>query len=308
MTDIGVAAAKTGMLASAAIISAVAAVCDDVGIGRSVPLVVDPVAASMHGDPLLAYDALAALRSELLPRATLVTPNSDEVRLLVGVDVRSRAEQHEAARALHALGPRWVLIKGGHLADGAEDALCVDLLYDGTDFTEFTGPRLATPHTHGSGDSLAAAITSALAHGSPMPEAVGYGKRYIKQALAHAYPSAPESAPSPRSGGSSARGDVPRAQQGTCHAKRVADRSRALAASTSRSFGGADVTNSSSRRIETSATAPTARSKTSALTCEGFVHPLIFRTYCKAALCTSSRVAGGSKLCSGRMLRHILAS
>ncbi|MGB6225434.1 MAG: bifunctional hydroxymethylpyrimidine kinase/phosphomethylpyrimidine kinase [Pseudonocardiaceae bacterium] len=187
-TDIGVAAAKTGMLASAAIISAVAAVCDDVGIGRSVPLVVDPVAASMHGDPLLAYDALAALRSELLPRATLVTPNSDEVRLLVGVDVRSRAEQHEAARALHALGPRWVLIKGGHLADGAEDALCVDLLYDGTDFTEFTGPRLATPHTHGSGDSLAAAITSALAHGSPMPEAVGYGKRYIKQALAHAYP------------------------------------------------------------------------------------------------------------------------
>lgn len=188
VTDIGVAAAKTGMLASAAIISAVAAVCDDVGIGRSVPLVVDPVAASMHGDPLLAYDALAALRSELLPRATLVTPNSDEVRLLVGVDVRSRAEQHEAARALHALGPRWVLIKGGHLADGAEDALCVDLLYDGTDFTEFTGPRLATPHTHGSGDSLAAAITSALAHGSPMPEAVGYGKRYIKQALAHAYP------------------------------------------------------------------------------------------------------------------------
>jgi hydroxymethylpyrimidine/phosphomethylpyrimidine kinase len=187
-TDIGVAAAKTGMLASAAIISAVAAVCDDVGIGRSVPLVVDPVAASMHGDPLLAYDALAALRSELLPRATLVTPNSDEVRLLVGVDVRSRAEQHEAARALHALGPRWVLIKGGHLADGAEDALCVDLLYDGTDFTEFTGPRLATPHTHGSGDSLAAAITSALAHGSPMPEAVGSGKRYIKQALAHAYP------------------------------------------------------------------------------------------------------------------------
>jgi hydroxymethylpyrimidine/phosphomethylpyrimidine kinase len=187
-TDIGVAAAKTGMLASAAIISAVAAVCDDVGIGRSVPLVVDPVAASMHGDPLLAYDALAALRSELLPRATLVTPNSDEVRLLVGVDVRSRAEQHEAARALHALGPRWILIKGGHLADGAEDALCVDLLYDGTDFTEFTGPRLATPHTHGSGDSLAAAITSALAHGSPMPEAVGYGKRYIKQALAHAYP------------------------------------------------------------------------------------------------------------------------
>lgn len=186
-TDIGVAAAKTGMLSSAAIIAAVAEVCDDVGIGRSVPLVVDPVAASMHGDPLLANDAVAALRSELLPRATLVTPNLDEVRLLVGVDVGSRAEQHEAARALHALGPRWVLIKGGHLGD-TDDGLCLDLLFDGTDFTEFTGPRLATPHTHGSGDSLAAAITSALAHGSSMPEAVGYGKRYIKQAIAHAYP------------------------------------------------------------------------------------------------------------------------
>lgn len=187
-TDIGVAAAKSGMLSSAAIISAVAAVCDDVGIGRSVPLVVDPVAASMHGDPLLAADALAALRSELLPRATLVTPNLDEVRLLVGMDVRSQADQHEAARALHALGPRWVLIKGGHLPAGADDELCLDLLYDGTDFTEFTGPRLATQHTHGSGDSLAAAITAALARGSRMPEAVGYGKRYIKQAIAHAYP------------------------------------------------------------------------------------------------------------------------
>ncbi|MDQ2883642.1 MAG: bifunctional hydroxymethylpyrimidine kinase/phosphomethylpyrimidine kinase [Actinomycetota bacterium] len=187
-TDIGVAAAKTGMLASAAIISAVAEVCDDVGIGRSVPLVVDPVAASMHGDPLLAADALAALRWQLLPRATLVTPNLDEVRLLVGVDVRSPADQHEAARALHSLGPRWVLIKGGHLPGDTEDGMCVDLLYDGTDFTEFTGPRLATPHTHGSGDSLAAAITSALAHGASMPDAVGYGKRYIKQAIAHAYP------------------------------------------------------------------------------------------------------------------------
>ena len=187
-TDIGVAAAKTGVLSSAAIIAAVAEVCDEVGIGHSVPLVVDPVAASMHGDPLLAPDALSGLRSVLLPRATLVTPNLDEVRLLVGLDVRCRAEQHEAARALHALGPRWVLIKGGHLPAGADDDLCLDLLYDGTDFTEFTGPRLATQHTHGSGDSLAAAITAALAHGSPMPEAVGYGKRYIKQAIAHAYP------------------------------------------------------------------------------------------------------------------------
>ena len=188
--DIGVAAAKTGMLASAAIISAVAEVCDEVGIGRSVPLVVDPVAASMHGDPLLADDALAALRSQLVPRATLITPNLDEVRLLVGIDVASRAEQYIAAKQLHALGPQWVLVKGGHLRDDSQekDPQCLDLLYDGSDFTAFTGPRLNTPHTHGAGDTLAAAITSALARGWTMIEAVGYGKRYIEQAVAHAYP------------------------------------------------------------------------------------------------------------------------
>jgi hydroxymethylpyrimidine/phosphomethylpyrimidine kinase len=186
-TDIGVAAAKTGMLASAAIIRAVAEVCDEVGVGVRgvVPLVVDPVAASMHGDPLLSGDALAVLSSELLPRATLLTPNLDEVALLVGIDVGCPAEQYDAARALRARGPRWVLIKGGHLGN---DAPCLDVLYDGREFTTFTGPRLATPHTHGSGDTLAAAITSALARGAAMPTAVSYGKRYIARALAHAYP------------------------------------------------------------------------------------------------------------------------
>ena len=190
VSDIGVAAAKTGMLASAAIISAVAEVCDEVNVGRLVPLVVDPVAASMHGDPLLADDALAALRSQLVPRATLITPNLDEVRLLVGIDVGSRAEQYIAAKQLHALGPQWVLVKGGHLRDDPQDKdpQCLDLLYDGSDFTAFTGPRLDTPHTHGGGDTLAAAITSALARGWTMIEAVGYGKRYIEQAVAHAYP------------------------------------------------------------------------------------------------------------------------
>jgi len=184
-TDIGVAAVKTGMLASASIISAVTEVCDEVGIGTSVPLVVDPVAASMHGDPLLANDALVALRAQLFPRATLVTPNLDEVRLLTGLDVQSRAQQHDAVRALHALGPQWVLVKGGHLRDDPES---VDLLYDGRDVIEFTAPRVATPHTHGSGDTLAAAITSALARGAPIPDAVRYAKRYVAQALAHSYP------------------------------------------------------------------------------------------------------------------------
>ena len=186
-TDIGVGAAKTGMLASAAIIEAVAGACDEVGIGRSAatPLVVDPVAASMHGDQLLADDALDALRTELLPRATLVTPNLDEVRLLVGLDVTSRRLQYDAARALHALGPEWVLVKGGHLRDEVD---CLDLLHDGIRFVELVGPRFDTPHTHGGGDALASAITSQLARGTSLPDAVAFGKHYIQRAVEHAYP------------------------------------------------------------------------------------------------------------------------
>ena len=186
-TDIGVGAAKTGMLASAAIIEAVAAVCDEVGIGRSAvtPFVVDPVAASMHGDQLLADDALDALRTELFPRATLVTPNLDEVRLLVGLDVTSRRLQYDAARAVHALGPEWVLIKGGHLRDEVD---CMDLLHDGIRFVELVGPRFDTPHTHGGGDALASAITSQLARGTSLPDAVAFGKHYIQRAVEHAYP------------------------------------------------------------------------------------------------------------------------
>lgn len=185
--DIGVGAAKTGMLASAGIISAVAGACDETGIGqgRASPLVVDPVAASMHGDQLLADAAVDALRDQLLPRATLVTPNLDEVRLLVDIDVRSLDGQYQAAKVLYALGPAWVLVKGGHLRGQPR---CVDLLYDGAEFTELSGPRFDTPHTHGGGDSVAAAITAELARGAPVPETVRFGKRYIEQAVAHAYP------------------------------------------------------------------------------------------------------------------------
>ncbi|MDQ3887480.1 MAG: bifunctional hydroxymethylpyrimidine kinase/phosphomethylpyrimidine kinase [Actinomycetota bacterium] len=186
-TDIRVGAAKTGMLASAAIIEAVAAVCEEVGIGRSAvtPFVVDPVAASMHGDQLLADDALDALRTELFPRATLVTPNLDEVRLLVGVEVTSARLQYDAAQALHALGPEWVLVKGGHLGNEVD---CLDLLHDGSRFIELVGPRFDTPHTHGSGDALASAITSQLARGTSLPDAVAFGKHYIQRAVEHAYP------------------------------------------------------------------------------------------------------------------------
>src|SRR5262245_5363577 len=174
--DMGVDAAKTGMLATAEIIRAVAKTLDEVGIGRgtAVPFVVDPVAASATGHALLREDALEAIRTELFPRATLVTPNLDEVRLLTGVRVTDAATQRSAAEALLALGPAWVLVKGGHLEGSPE---CVDLLYDGSEFVELAGPRYDTADTHGGGDTMASAITASLAKGATVREAVGEGKR-----------------------------------------------------------------------------------------------------------------------------------
>jgi hydroxymethylpyrimidine/phosphomethylpyrimidine kinase len=180
-SDIGVGAAKTGMLASAAIISAVASTVRRLGIA---PFVVDPVAASQHGDALLRPDALAALRDRIIPLATVVTPNLGEVRLLTGISVDSVAGQRDAARAMHDLGAQWVLIKGGHLPDG--DAL--DVRSDGSSVAELTAPRFATAHTHGSGDTLAAAICSGLARGLDVPEAVRFGKWFISGAVEHSFP------------------------------------------------------------------------------------------------------------------------
>lgn len=180
-TDIGVDAAKTGMLASTPIMTAVSETVRRRGIE---PFVVDPVAASQHGDPLLQPEALDALRALIVPLATLITPNLDEVGLLTGVPVRSPDELPDAARALHALGPRWVLVKGGHLPDG--DA--VDVLYDGTSFREFPAPRHDSRHTHGSGDTLASAITAALARGLDVPAAVAFGKRFVTEAVRHSFP------------------------------------------------------------------------------------------------------------------------
>ncbi|WP_409429780.1 bifunctional hydroxymethylpyrimidine kinase/phosphomethylpyrimidine kinase [Mycobacterium sp. SMC-11] len=181
--DIGIQAAKTGMLASAQIITAVAATWRELGL--TIPLVVDPVSASMHGDALLASSALDALRDSLFPLATLVTPNLHEVRLLVGIDVVDAESQRAAARALHALGPQWALVKGGHLPSAEHSP---DLLYDGKDFLEFPGPRVATGDDHGAGDTLAAASAAALAHGLSVPDAVAFAKRWVTECLRAAYP------------------------------------------------------------------------------------------------------------------------
>lgn len=124
VTDIGIQSAKTGMLASSSIIAAVAETWQRLEL--TTPLVVDPVCASMHGGTLLADEAIDSLRDQLFPLATVVTPNLDEVRLLVGIDVVDTESQHAAAMALHALGPQWALVKGGHLR--SSDRSC-DLLY-----------------------------------------------------------------------------------------------------------------------------------------------------------------------------------
>lgn len=189
--DMGVDAAKTGMLATAEIIAAIAAVCDEVGIGSGgIPFVVDPVAASMHGSSLLADDALDAVRTQLLPRATLVTPNLDEIALLVDVKVVDDASAREAARALHDLGAHAVLVKGGHLeaTSGRRQDECVDLLSIVGEVHEFRSPRLDRPHTHGGGDSLASSITAGLARGMSLVDAVALGKRYITRAVEDSYP------------------------------------------------------------------------------------------------------------------------
>ena len=185
VTDIGVAAAKTGMLASSEIIETVAESWADLGLAGSTPFVVDPVCASMHGEPLLHPSALETLRTRLFPLASLITPNLDEVQLLVGIDVVDNQTQRDAAKALHDLGPQWALVKGGHLRSAPDSP---DLLYDGSDFHRFDAPRVDTVHDHGAGDTLAAATACALAHGYPMPEAVAFAKSWVTKCLRAAYP------------------------------------------------------------------------------------------------------------------------
>jgi hydroxymethylpyrimidine/phosphomethylpyrimidine kinase len=185
VSDIGVQAAKTGMLASSAIIETVAQTWQGQGLAGTVPLVVDPVCASMHGDPLLHPSAVDSLKRQLFPLATLITPNLDEVRLLVDVEVVDPESQREAARALHALGPQSVLVKGGHLRPSPHSP---DLLFDGTEFHEFDAPRVSTGNDHGAGDTLAAATACALAHGYSVPDAVAFGKRWVTECIRAAYP------------------------------------------------------------------------------------------------------------------------
>jgi hydroxymethylpyrimidine/phosphomethylpyrimidine kinase len=189
--DIGARAVKTGMLRSArtaAVVADLLAELRAAGEGRGeppVPLVVDPVGISKHGDTLLTDAAAGVLRERLFPLATVVTPNLDEVTRLTGVRVADEADLPRAAEALLALGPRWALVKGGHLPAGSAAA---DLLTDGRERHWFRAPRHPNPHTHGTGCTLASAIAAGLAQGLAVPAAAGRAKEYVTRAIAAGYP------------------------------------------------------------------------------------------------------------------------
>lgn len=179
VTDIGTDAAKTGMLASAEIVAAVAGAVRAQGIDN---LVVDPVFVAKSRDWLLEQSAVSTLIEELFPLASLITPNLFEAAGLLGwSEATSIAEVKEAARALMDLGPAAVLVKGGHLPGG--DA--IDVFFDGENFIEIGGPRFATEDTHGTGCTISAAIAARLAHGEPLQEAVEAAKAFTSGAIQH---------------------------------------------------------------------------------------------------------------------------
>ena len=177
--DIGADAIKTGMLASPGLVAVVA----ETLAGVDVPVVVDPVGVSKHGDPLLAPEAVHTVVSRLLPVATLVTPNLWEVEQLTSFKVEDEDDLRPAAEAVLAFGPAWVLIKGGHLPGPP-----VDLLTDGVREYRLSAERHDNRHTHGTGCTLASAIASHLALGADMPGAVGKAKEYVTGAIAHGFP------------------------------------------------------------------------------------------------------------------------
>ena len=177
VTDIGVDAAKTGMLASAVIVDSVADAVRETGIDT---LVVDPVFVSKHGHPLLHEDAVSGLRERIVPLAAVVTPNLPEAAGLAGFDVRTRQDMKRAAEAIVGLGARSVLVKGGHLE---EEARASDLFFDGDCMEWLEAERIDTPHTHGTGCVLSAAITAHLARGVEPLEAVSRGKEFVTEAI-----------------------------------------------------------------------------------------------------------------------------
>jgi hydroxymethylpyrimidine/phosphomethylpyrimidine kinase len=180
LSDFGADAAKCGMLSTAPIIEAVAATLAEHPVPK---LVVDPVMVAKSGDPLLRVDARDALIKLILPLALLVTPNLPEAEVLAGMQVSSRADMEEAARRIADLGPRYVLVKGGHLKGDA-----LDVLWNGREITRFSAPRIESGNTHGTGCTYSAAITAGLARGHALGDSIRDGKAYVTRAIRDGFP------------------------------------------------------------------------------------------------------------------------
>jgi len=176
--DIGADAVKTGMLATAALVSVVAERLRSHAVRA---LVVDPVMVAKGGARLLDDDAIEAVRKDLLPLAALVTPNAPEAEALTGIAVHDAASMREAARALLGMGARAVLVKGGHVDAG--DGVVLDLLLDAEGFHEMRAPRLASTCTHGTGCTLSASIAALLARGLPLRESVERARLRLHRAI-----------------------------------------------------------------------------------------------------------------------------
>ncbi|MGA7669113.1 MAG: bifunctional hydroxymethylpyrimidine kinase/phosphomethylpyrimidine kinase [Nitrolancea sp.] len=179
MSDIGADAVKTGMLFSSAIIREVAGAVRRHHIDR---LVVDPVMVAKSGDRLLREDSIGAVVEDLLPLTYVVTPNIPEAEVLTGLDIAGEDDMIEAARAIHARGARYVVVKGGHLSGDA-----IDIVFDGGSIERLRSPRVETLHTHGTGCTFSAAIAARLAAGRDALEAISEAKAYLHGALVDAY-------------------------------------------------------------------------------------------------------------------------
>lgn len=176
--DFDVAAVKTGMLSSAAIVETVARMLKPQNVAN---LVVDPVMISKSGHLLLKPEAIDAVKIQLFPLAFLVTPNIHEAQQLSGIEIKTLADARRAAKIIHGFGCKHVLIKGGHLPSDR----ATDLLYDGRFFNVFKGEFINTPHTHGTGCTFASAIAAHLARGQSVNDAVQTAKTYLTEAIRH---------------------------------------------------------------------------------------------------------------------------
>lgn len=178
-TDIKVHAVKVGMLSSDEIILVVSKALQKYNEKN---IVLDTVMISKSGSPLLRPEAVGALKKHMLPISLVVTPNLHEAAELVGFPVENRKDMERAAISIKKMGPRYVVIKGGHLSGNA-----CDLLYDGDHFTVFSNERIDTIHTHGTGCTFSSAVTAGLAKGFTVKEAISNAKKYITTAITHGF-------------------------------------------------------------------------------------------------------------------------